>query len=83
MEESSNQQLSGLPGSTGSLSPLFSSRDSNEVRTELVIFLRPTIIKKPSLDGDYQSFRFALPDSHFFVPRPVNKDASTINQEAP
>ena len=40
-------------------------RDLNQ-KTELVIFLRATVIRDPSLDGDFASFRNQLPREDFF-----------------
>ncbi len=48
---------------------IFSSRSRNNTKTELVIFLRPVVVKDPSIDGDYRSFRNALPDENF-ISRP-------------
>jgi general secretion pathway protein D len=41
-------------------------RDLNQ-KTELVIFLRPVVIRDASLDGDYASHRGLLPTSDFFL----------------
>lgn len=48
------------------LGNLFQNRNETRRKTELVIFLRPTVIKSASVDGDYQSFRNQLPGSNFF-----------------
>jgi general secretion pathway protein D len=48
---------------------IFSSRSRNNSKTELVIFLRPVVVKDPSIDGDYRSFRNSLPDENF-ISRP-------------
>jgi len=47
------------------LGSLFSSRNRNNTKTELVIFLRPVVVKDPSIDGDYRSFRAMLPGEDF------------------
>ncbi len=49
------------------LGNIFTHRNDNNVKTELVIFLRPTVIRNASLQGDYRSFRGNLPDSNFFA----------------
>ncbi len=42
---------------------LFSSKDDNSTRTELIIFLRPTVITNASLESDeLKSFKQFLPD---------------------
>jgi MSHA type pilus biogenesis protein MshL len=44
---------------------LFTQRNKSNVKTELVVFLRPVVVKDPSIDGDYRSFRSSLPDENF------------------
>lgn len=39
------------------LGNLFKYRDEASKKTELVIFLRPTVLTDPSLDGDFKDFR--------------------------
>ena len=45
---------------------LFKQRNDSTEKTELVIFLRPVVIKHASIDGDYSAFRETLPDQNFF-----------------
>lgn len=45
---------------------LFNNRNNAAQKTELVIFLRPVVIKDASLDGDYAGLRGQLPGSGFF-----------------
>jgi general secretion pathway protein D len=47
------------------LGSLFSSRNRNNTKTELVIFLRPIVIKDASIDGDFRSYRDLLPSDDF------------------
>jgi general secretion pathway protein D len=47
---------------------LFKNRNDNKTKTELVIFLRPVVIKDASLEGDYSGFRNNLPDANFLKP---------------
>lgn len=51
---------------------LFNQRDDTAKKTELVIFLRPTIIRDPSIGGDFSGMREHLPKQDFFtnVPDP-------------
>lgn len=58
--------LGGLPG----IGNFFRNRDDTSTKTELVIFLKPTIIRDPSIDGDYRSFRSQLPSQDFFANTP-------------
>ncbi len=45
---------------------LFTHRNDTTTKTELVIFLRPTVVKEASIQGDYSSFRGNLPRDDFF-----------------
>jgi len=45
---------------------LFTHRNDVTTKTELVIFLRPTVVKDASIQGDYSSFRGNLPRDDFF-----------------
>ena len=55
--------LSRIPG----LGELFTNRDDTTTKTELVIFLRPTVIREASIEGDYSAFREHLPAADFFT----------------
>ena len=44
---------------------IFSSRNRNNTKTELVVFLRPIVIKDASIDGDYRSYRSLIPGDNF------------------
>lgn len=43
-----------------------SYRNDTSSKRELVIFLRPSVIRDPSIDGDLASYRRYLPSSEFF-----------------
>jgi len=45
---------------------LVNNRSNFAQKSELVIFLRPVIIKEASLEGDYGNFRELLPNDQFF-----------------
>ena len=47
---------------------LFKSRNDTKTKTELVIFLRPVVIKDASLEGDFSSYRNNLPDANYLKP---------------
>ncbi len=49
---------------------LFNSHNDTTQKTELVILLKPTIIRDPSINGDYRSFRDQLPAANFFGNNP-------------
>lgn len=57
----------GIPGvrSIPILGEALSSRANLTRKTELVIFLRATVIRDPSMDGDFASFRSQLPTEDF------------------
>jgi general secretion pathway protein D len=48
------------------LGGLFQNRDDTKRKTELVIFVRPTVLRNTSLEGDYSVFRRQLPDTRYF-----------------
>jgi general secretion pathway protein D len=68
MQDIVERNDSGIPGirSIPILGDLLSSRADLSRKTELVIFLRATVIHDPSLDGDFASFRNQLPGEDFF-----------------
>ncbi|HEY6863415.1 MAG TPA: secretin N-terminal domain-containing protein [Burkholderiales bacterium] len=47
------------------LGGFFTQRNKANVKTELVVFLRPVVVKDPSIDGDYRAFRSSVPDENF------------------
>lgn len=70
--------LGGLPG----IGNFFRNRDDTNTKTELVIFLKPTIIRDPSINGDYRSFRDQLPGREFFANTPDRKPAEMPGAES-
>src|SRR6266849_1032266 len=53
---------------------LFSSRNRANTKTELVVFLRPIVVKDPSIDGDFRAFRGMIPGEDFISqPNPGKK----------
>src|SRR5207249_10470569 len=55
---------------------LFSSRNRNNTKTELVVFLRPIVVKDPSIDGDFRAFSEMLPGEDF-ISRPNRSEEHT------
>lgn len=57
----------GVPGlrSIPIIGEIFSSKSNLSRKSELVIFLRATIINDPSIEGDYRSLKNQLPDQDF------------------
>jgi MSHA type pilus biogenesis protein MshL len=68
MEDRINYSTSEIPGLGGlpGIGNFFRNRNDTSTKTELVIFLKPTIIRDPSINGDYRGFRDQLPSREFF-----------------
>ena len=49
------------------LGDILSNRKDLSTKTELVIFLRATVIRDPSIEGDYRALRDQLPRDDFFA----------------
>ena len=77
MEDRINYTTNQVPGLGGLpvVGNFFRNRDDTSTKTELVIFLKPTIIRDPSINGDYRSFRDQLPSREFFANSPDQKQA--------
>ncbi|MYN47485.1 pilus (MSHA type) biogenesis protein MshL [Pseudoduganella sp. FT93W] len=65
MQDSVDNAKDGIPGlsSVPVLGNLFSYRNENASKTELVIFMRPVVVKDASVNGDYKDYRYMLPGS--------------------
>ena len=63
MQDSRNNNSDEVPGLNRlpGLSDLFKYRNDNSSKSELVIFLRPTVLVDPSLETDLKEFRSNLP----------------------
>jgi len=70
MQDEINNQTDGIPGlsSIPFAGNAFKNRDDSKQKTELVIFLRPVVIKDASLDGDYSAYKNTLPDADYLKP---------------
>jgi general secretion pathway protein D len=68
MEDKIDYQTLRVPlaGQVPVVGEIFNNRDNAAQKTELVIFLRPVVIKDASLDGDYAGMRSFLPGQGFF-----------------
>jgi len=71
IEDSVNDVEDTIPiiNSIPFIGSFFSSRNRNNTKTELVIFMRPIVVKDPSIDGDFRAFREMLPGEDF-ISRP-------------
>ena len=59
------------------LGELFTNRTNTAQRTELVVFLRPIVLRDASIGGDFVGFRDSLPNKDFFA-RDADKHASPL-----
>ena len=60
---------------------LFNTRANSSSKSELVVLLRPTVIKDASIYGDYSAFKDNLPGKDFFSPEPVFQPFAIPAQE--
>lgn len=58
---------------------IFSSRNRLNVKTELVIFIRPLVVKDASIDGDFRAFRTTLPAEDFLMQPNPGKPPADAN----
>lgn len=67
MQDELNNQSDEIPllGRIPYIGGLFKYRNDKSVKSELVIFLRPMVIKEASVDGDFGQFRDSLPSADF------------------
>lgn len=63
MQDSVDNGKDGVPGLSRLplIGDLFSYRNENSTKTELVIFMRPIVVKDASVNGDYKDYRYLLP----------------------
>ncbi len=65
MQDSRNNNSDEVPilNQVPLLSNLFKYRDESSKKTELVIFLRPTVLQDPSLEADFKEYRTTLQEA--------------------
>jgi len=68
MQDQVNNTDDAVPGVSKIpiLGNIFTYRNDTNTKTELVVFLRPTVVRDASIQGDYGNFRSQLPGSDFF-----------------
>ncbi len=73
MQDSVDNLKDGIPllSSVPVIGDLFSFRNETSTKTELVIFMRPVVIKDASVNGDYRNYRDLLPGEPDTEPYPV------------
>jgi len=59
MQDESRDNVTGLPGISDvpGIGAAFKTTTKEYTKTELVIFIQPTIVQNPSLDGDLRRYR--------------------------
>ncbi len=82
MEDSVNWKTGRVPivGQIPLIGELFNTRNNSATKSELVIFLRPVIIKDPSLNGDFSAYRTQLPGENFFNQTPEAQPLNNLPQ---
>ena len=78
MEDRQDNKSGRVPG-VGDIplfGELFNTRNNSSAKTELVIFIRPTVINDASVQGDFSKFRDSLPGKDFFNTDPVYRPFS-------
>ena len=84
MSDELNNTTDTIPGISKfpALGLLFNSHNDTTTKTELVILLKPTVIRDPSINGDYRSFRDQLPARNFFGNNPGREQQQVDMQGA-
>jgi general secretion pathway protein D len=83
MQEGVNNTDDTVPGlaSIPLIGNIFMHRKDETSKTELVVFLRPTVIRDASIQGDFGSFRNQLPNAEFFDSKGKPQPVPAINWE--
>ena len=78
MQDSINDTRDGIPGVNRipGLGDALGFRNESATKTELVIFMRPIVVKQASLSGDYREFRDYLPNAR----EPMNEPAAPAKE---
>jgi general secretion pathway protein D len=81
MQDEVNNLTDAIPGlsSIPGMGNLFMNRNDKTQKTELVIFLRPIVLKEASVTADYKEFRNSLPDADFFKSKNTGKPDTYAN----
>jgi general secretion pathway protein D len=63
MQDTLDNNTAGLPiaSRVPGIRNLFSYRNDTATKTELIVFIRPVVVRQPSLDGDLEEYREFLP----------------------
>jgi general secretion pathway protein D len=82
MEDTLDYSTNRIPlvGAIPLIGEIFSARNNTATKSELVIFLRPVVIRDPSLAGDYKNYRQYLPDNQT-MQRPAHSDPFNLPRD--
>jgi MSHA biogenesis protein MshL len=86
MQESVDDRQDSVPGAAGLpfFGNLFKYKNESAAKSELVIFLRPIVVKDASIEGDYRSLKESMPNADFFsTPDTPSIPRSWTRNEAP
>ncbi|HAT31423.1 MAG TPA: pilus (MSHA type) biogenesis protein MshL [Janthinobacterium sp.] len=74
MQDSVDNAKDGVPGLSQLplVGNLFSYRNESSSKTELVIFIRPVVVKDGGIDGEYKDYRYLLPKPDAAKPAPYS-----------
>lgn len=74
MQDTLDKSTEGIPGLSRVplLGNLFSYRDDTATKTELIIFLRPVVVKQADVNGDLRQYREFLPAEQLIPSLPLN-----------
>lgn len=78
MQDSADNTRDGIPllSRVPLLGNLFSYRNESTSKTELVIFIRPVVVKSASMNGDYRNYRYLLPGDERINQHPYSDPAT-------
>jgi MSHA biogenesis protein MshL len=86
MQESVDDRQDSVPGAAGLpfFGNLFKYKNESAAKSELVIFLRPIVVKDASIEGDYRSLKESMPTTDFFsTPDTPSIPRSWMRNETP
>jgi MSHA biogenesis protein MshL len=77
MQDSVNNLKDSVPGLSNLplVGDIFSYRNETTTKTELVIFLRPVVVKDASMNGDYRNAGVSVPGADFLNEAPSSQTA--------
>jgi MSHA biogenesis protein MshL len=78
MQDSADNTRDGIPlvSRVPLIGNLFSYRNETSSKTELVIFIRPVVVKSASVNGDYRNYRYLLPNEDRINQHPYSEPAT-------